>query len=250
MINVVRSYSNHSLHTEIGNIIRTHSANRTDIRSVANNMVQWKNVRRIIDLGCGYGWYEDELEGDFDLIVGIDCLPENGPPFVSRAEKIAREAIFKMHRLPETVDYHEGYFDVAISAYSLYFFPDVLPEIERILQKAGIFLAITHSESMLEEGKRFFDFKNLRTVIESFSAENGEALLRKYFSDITAVEYSNSLIFRRGDEKKLSLYIDFKREFISKDVDPALVRKTMLGELGRYGELRLSKNDKIFVAKK
>jgi hypothetical protein len=103
---------------------------------------------------------------------------------------------------------------------------------------------------MLEEGKRFFDFKNLRTVIEKFSAENGAAILSKYIKDIKAVEYNNSLIFYNGDEKDLALYIDFKREFIRKDVDPGLVRETMLQELFKNGELRLNKNDKIFLMRK
>ena len=103
---------------------------------------------------------------------------------------------------------------------------------------------------MLEEGKRFFDFRNLRTIIEEFSAENGEAILRKYFQHITSVDYHNSLIFHRGDERDLAFYIDFKREFIKKDADPDLVRETMLQELFRKGEFRLNKNDKIFLVKK
>jgi len=247
---IVKSYSNIPLHAEIGNIIRKHSTNTRDIRSIANEMIQWKSVKRVIDLGCGYGWYEDSLEGGFSLVVGVDCLPENAPPFTSRAERIAEEVLFMMHKLPGTVDFREGYFDVVISAYSLYFFTDMLPEIRRILRNGGSFIAITHSETMLEEGKRFFDFKNLRTVIENFSAENGEALLKKHFRKITTAEYKNSLLFHKGDEKELSQYIDFKREFISEDADPGLVRETMLEELKRCGELRLNKNDKIFAATK
>ena len=86
-----------------------------------------------------------------------------------------------MCKLPTVIDYPAGYFDLVICAYSLYFFPGILPEVKRILRNGGSFVVITHSETMLEEGKRFFDFKNLRTVIEKFSAENGEAILRKYF---------------------------------------------------------------------
>ena len=103
---------------------------------------------------------------------------------------------------------------------------------------------------MLEEGKQFFDFKNLRTVIEQFSAENGESMLREHFQQITSAVYRNSLIFHKGDEEDLALYIDFKREFIRKDADPDLVRETMLEELFKKGEFNLSKNDKIFLVKK
>jgi SAM-dependent methyltransferase len=250
VVDITKSYSNHPLHAEVGGIIRTHSENKTDIRSVAKRMIEWKNVQRIIDLGCGYGWFEEALEESTDLIVGVDYLIENAHPFIQNAKKTAKEAIFKTCVLPETIDFPSGYFDLVVCAYSLYFFPGILPEVKRILRDGGTFIVITHSESMLEEGKEFFDFKNLRTVIEEFSAENGESILRKHFQHIISVDYHNSLIFHKGDERDLAFYIDFKREFIKKDADPDLVRETLLGELFKKGEFCLNKNDKIFLVKK
>jgi len=249
VVDITKSYSNQPVHAEVGGIIRAHSENRTDIRIVAKKMIEWKNVRRVIDLGCGYGWFEEVLEESTDLIVGVDYLVENANPFTQNAKKTAKEVIFKTCILPATIDFPSGYFDLVVCAYSLYFFPGVLPEVKRILRGGGTFIVITHSETMLEEGKRFFDFNNLRTVIEEFSAENGEATLRKYFQHITSVDYRNSLIFHRGDERDLAFYIDFKREFIKKDANPELVRETMLQELFRKGEFRLNKNDKIFLVK-
>jgi SAM-dependent methyltransferase len=250
VINVAKSYGDHLLHVEVGEIIRAHSENRTDIRSVARRLIVWNGIRRIMDLGCGYGWFEDVLEGSFDLIAGIDCLGENGPPFIRSAKKTAREAIFKMVTLPATTDFPSDYFDLIVSAYSLYFFPGALPEIKRLLRPGGIFVVITHSESMLEEGERYFDFKDLRKVIENFSAENGKAILKKYFVDIASIDYTNTLVFRKGEGKDLARYIDFKREFIKKDVDPDLVRAKMLQELLKNGEVRLNKNDRVFLVKK
>jgi SAM-dependent methyltransferase len=250
-VDIAKSYSNQTLHAEVGGIIRALSGNKTDIRIIAKKMIEWKNVRRVIDLGCGYGWFEDALEdANLDLIVGIDYLSENAAPFIHHAKKIAKDVVFKNSALPAAIDFPTGYFNLVICAYSLYFFPDILPEVKRILSDEGSFIVITHSESMLEEGKRFFDFKNLRKIIENFSAENGEALLSKHFRHITSVDYPNSLIFHKGDEKELAEYIDFKREFIKRDADPNLVRETMLGELSKNGEFRLNKNDKIFLVKK
>jgi len=249
VVDVTKSYSNQAVHAEVGGVIRAHSENPTDIRSIAKKMVEWKEIGRVIDLGCGYGWFEEALEESTDLIVGVDCLVENADPFTQNAKKTAKEAIFITCMLPAKIGFPSGYFDLVICAYALYFFPGVLPEVKRILRKGGSFVAITHSEGMLEEGKRFFEFRNLRTVIEEFSAENGETMLRKYFQHITSVDYRNSLIFHRGDEKDLGLYIDFKREFIKKDADPDLVRETMLQELFKEGEFRLNKNDKIFLVR-
>lgn len=253
-MNIAKSYSDQILHARIGSIIRDHSENKTDIRSIAGKMIEWKNVRRVIDLGCGYGWFEDALmnsiDNKFELIVGIDYLNENADAFLRHAEKISINTGFKKLKLPAHLDFQADYFDLAVCAYSLYFFPDILNEIKRILRKDGIFLVITHSETMLEEGKRFFDFKNLRTIIEKFSAENGESILGKHFTHVTSADYPNSLVFHKGEEKELAEYIDFKREFIKKDADPVVVRETMLNELGRNGIFRLNKNDKIFLVKK
>jgi SAM-dependent methyltransferase len=249
VVDVTKSYSNHAMHAEVGGVIRTHSENQTDIRSIAKRMIEWKKVHRIIDLGCGYGWFEEVLEENTDLIVGVDYLVENADPFIQNAKKTAKEAGFITCVLPAEINFPSGYFDLVVCAYSLYFFPAILPEVKRILRDGGTFIVITHSETMLEEGKRFFDFRNLRTVIEQFSAENGEAALRKHFQRITFVDYRNSLIFHQGDEKDLAFYIDFKREFIKKDADPDLVRETMLRELVEKGEFRLNKNDRIFLVK-
>ena len=83
---IAKSYSNQPLHAQVGGIIRDHSENKTDIRSIAKSMIEWKDVRRVIDLGCGYGWFEDALKdttnGSLDLIVGIDYLIENNAPFL------------------------------------------------------------------------------------------------------------------------------------------------------------------------
>jgi len=141
-------------------------------------------------------------------------------------------------------------FDLVVSAYSLYFFPEVIPEIKRVLKKGGFFLAITHSESMLQEGERFFDFTNLRKVIQGFSAENGREILRSHFVDIQHVDFKNAIVFSRYEKKDLADYINFKREFISKDVDPSRVMLTMLDELERKGSMRFNKDDRIFLAKK
>lgn len=247
---VIKSYADHELHTRIGGIIRESSENKKDIRSVLCAAIPWETTKRVLDLGCGYGWFEDVIPGGRELIVGIDYLRENGGPFLKKAMARSREAEFYMLMLPADTGLPDKSFDLVLSLYSLYFFPGVLPEVSRLLDDGALFVALTHSHSMLEEGRHYFDFRNLRKVIERFSAENGEALLREHFREVEHIDYVNTLVFREGDEKKLAMYIDFKKEFIEKDVDPTLVREKMVTELRRKGELRLNKNDRIFLARK
>ncbi len=245
-----KSYSDYRLHREIGKILGDRSENKRDVRDIAKNMIEWDKVGRMLDLGCGYGWFEEALEVKIDLIAGIDSLEENGSPFVGSAKRMAREAVFKQIALPAPIDFPSDSFDLIIAVYSLYFFPGVLAEAKRLLRKEGLFVVVTYSESMLEEGEKHFNFNKLRKVIENFSAENGEDMLKKYFTMVTFVDYKNSLLFQRGNEEELTHYIDFKREFIREDVDPDLVKETMLQELLQKGEACFNKNDRIFVARK
>lgn len=247
---VIKSYADHELHTLIGGIIRESSENKKDIRSVVCGAVPWERTRRVLDIGCGYGWFEDVIPDGLELVVGIDCLEENRAPFLRKAAARSRRAEFHTLRLPVDTGLPDRSFDLVLSLYSLYFFPEALSEISRLLDTGALFVALTHSSSMLEEGQHYFDFRNLRKVIERFSAENGEALLRRHFTEVDHIDYTNTLVFHGGDEKKLAMYIDFKKEFIEKDVDPALVREKMVGELRERGELRLNKNDRIFLARK
>jgi len=87
-------------------------------------------------------------------------------------------------------------------------------------------------------------------VIQRFSAETAEAQLKEHFTVTAFVDYTNTLVFGRHDGGDLSQYIEFKKEFISVDVDPELVKEKMLAELQRLGELRFNKNDRIFIVKK
>jgi hypothetical protein len=103
---------------------------------------------------------------------------------------------------------------------------------------------------MLEEGEEFFDFSNLRQIINNFSAENGEALLRKHFENVESIDYINSLVFHQEEKDNLAQYIDFKKEFISKDVSPVAVKAKMIDELETRGVMRFNKNDRIFLVHK
>ncbi|MDD3844743.1 MAG: methyltransferase domain-containing protein [Syntrophorhabdaceae bacterium] len=247
---VIGSYRDHRLHARVGAVIREHSGNKKDIRSVVRDAIPWPKVKGALDLGCGYGWFEEVMPGGLDLIVGIDCLGENEAPFLTTARTRARQAVFRVMTLPAPTGLPTDHFDLIVSLYSLYFFPGAIGEIARLLKPGGLFLCLTHSASMLEEGQHYFDFRNLRKVIERFSAENGEALLGQHFSGVSHIDYPNALVFRGGDEDSLAMYIDFKREFIEKDVDPDVVRDKMISELHRKGELSFNKNDRIFLARK
>ncbi len=247
---ITKSYADLPFHKLVTRLIKKHSRNKEDIHSAAVRLVEWDRVHTILDIGCGYGWFEKGLAGPFETVVGVDCLEENREEFLRTARKITGEAVFRKVFLPAPLDLPSGCFDLVVAAYSLYFFPGAIGEMARVLGPEGTLLIITHSEGMLEEGERFFSFSNLKKVIHGFSAENGEAMLRPYFSRITVVDYDNSLEFDRGDGADLAAYIDFKGAFIARDVAPERAKETMLAALEKEGRLSFNKNDRIFVVRK
>ncbi|MBP8625918.1 MAG: class I SAM-dependent methyltransferase [Syntrophorhabdaceae bacterium] len=249
MDRIVKGYSDHRFHKRIGELIKQYSKNKIDIRDEVKKLVDFSHYHRLLDLGCGYGWFLEPLPASFDFIMGIDCNAENESQFLSIAKNKSREAQFKRLFLPTHIDMPSGHFDIIVSAYSLYFFPEALPEIRRLMDPEGVFIVITHSKSMLIEGERFFSFDNLRKVIESFSAENGYNILKKFYSRIDYVDYPNELIFTNKDSQALSQYIDFKRVFIEKDANPEQVKERMLKELKERKLLSFNKDDRIFLAR-
>lgn len=249
MDKIIKSYSDHVFHKKIGILIKRCSKNKEDIRDEIKKIIDLNAYRRLLDLGCGYGWFLESVPDGFDLIVGIDCNDENEEEFINIAKKKAKQAIFKKLLLPSHIDMPSHYFDLITCAYSLYFFPEALSEIKRLLDYKGIFIAITHSKHMLEEGEKFFDFHNLRKLIESFCAENGYDILKHYFNHVEYYDYLNELIFKEDDCWALEQYIDFKRAFIEQDVEPDMVKEKMLNELKEKKTLTFNKNDRIFIAR-
>lgn len=247
---ITQSYSDLTIHKSITELIKRHSENKEDIRAMVHGLIDWAGVKTMLDIGCGYGWFEQGLNAGLDLLVGIDYLEQNRDSFLKGARRIAAETEFRRLRLPATLEFPDSRFDLIVSCYSLYFFPGVLGEVARVLDTSGTFLVVTHSEHMLEEGERFFPFDNLRKGLHHFSAESGEAILREHFTRVTAIDYVNSLVFSRDELEDLATYIDFKAAFISMDVAPEVARAVMLNALEREGTLSFNKNDRIFVVQK
>ena len=118
----IKRYADVGLHRRMCEIIRRHSENRQDIREIASQLIEWQNVKRILDLGCGYGWFEEAIDGSFDLIMGIDPFEENRNEFLKVCSRISKEVCFKKAILPTPIDMPEGHSDLILSIYSLYFF--------------------------------------------------------------------------------------------------------------------------------
>lgn len=102
--------------------------------------------RRVLDLGCGFGWHcRYARERQARSVVGID-LSEN---MLERARAMTDDPHIEYRRLPiEEIDFADGEFDVAISSLALHYvenFDVICRRVYRCLASGGTFvLSVEH----------------------------------------------------------------------------------------------------------
>ncbi|MBN2114587.1 MAG: class I SAM-dependent methyltransferase [Acidimicrobiia bacterium] len=248
-----------ALQERISGIIRRHSSNREDIRRAALDGLELGRVHRVLDLGCGFGFATRALQGRVGLgagIIGVDCRAEYRTAFLASTEAAGGRGSFLCQTLQSKLDFPTRAFDLVLASYSLYFFPAVIPEVARVLQPGGWFVAVTHSES---------DFAALlwavgvppersarRALTRSFSAENGAGLLERHFSHVEARPYPNTLEFEIGDLTEFLTLVRYKApQLVPADGEPPTppeeIEERARDMLRYMGRVVIEKDDAIFV---
>ena len=258
-------------HKKIAGIMTGHATNSKDIRKVALDGIDLSNVQQILDLGCGFGFFTRALRGRINKgakITGIDCHPQNRDFYLEASKqaeisgKFIGECITSVRRIKTNT------IDLILCSYALYFFPEILPQISRILKDDGVFIVITHNRNhLIEIGSRVKQLLRANdegliselpyeVLIDKFSGENGEHLLEPWFKKIKKEEYKNSLVFHKDEMADLELYLKFKHSFFIPEKEPD--KETLFikvvgyfkGHLEEFGKLDISKNDVIYICTK
>jgi hypothetical protein len=141
------------------------------------------------------------------------------------------------------------------ASYSLYFFPAIIPEVARVLQPGGTFVAITHSETGFSSLLRALgvppEHSALRSMIEGFSAENGASRLQRHFAQVEQRPYPNTLAFRAADMSEFLALVRFKAPQLAPAVggaaSPADIEERARDLLQYSGSLLIEKNDAAFL---
>src|SRR5208283_926246 len=135
-------------------IIKYYSKNKTDVRDVALEGLNLSKVRRVLELGCGYGFFIEKLKGllhENAAIIGIDLVENNREPFLHSVASIQYKGEFITGSADIIKEMPESIFDLIIASYSLYFFPHLISDVARLLMPHGIFIVLTHSQNSLQE---------------------------------------------------------------------------------------------------
>lgn len=258
-------------HIESGRFIRDNSLNRLDIREFTFDGIDLGHCRDILDLGCSYGFFIRGLAGRLHpdaFINGVDLWPECEKYYV---EACRESGYFGQFCLSDEVfcnRYPQESFDLVLCSYALYFFPEAIPEIARVLRPDGLFITITHAlphmqeligivKEMLEKhtGCRYRQLP-LEELIGSFSSANGVHLLSPWFRDITEKKYANALRIDRTVLPDLIRYLCFKRPLFFPEecmIDNRFIESAVADYFrhmpGRRKVLTISKDDTVYICR-
>ncbi len=254
------------------NIIQKYAVNSHDIREVALADLDLSRVKTVLDLGCGYGFFIEKLGGRLHRsarIVGLDMVDrENRAVFMETVEALGYRGEF-IHAQADCIDRMNGSsFDLVIASYSLYFLPHIIEEIARILNRGGIFIAITHSRHSLKEVTKYVprcmemiglmppSEIAINRLLGAFSLENGLEMLEPYFGHVERIIYPNNLLFPLDQADACIDYLEKKRFLIFKDIsenhpqrvgDMLSYFHAMIHEHARvHGEIAITKDDAVF----
>ncbi|MBM4354265.1 MAG: class I SAM-dependent methyltransferase [Deltaproteobacteria bacterium] len=236
-------------HIRAGRIIARHSTNRVDIREVIRSCIPLDRTESLLDLGCGYGFIWEQLEGHLrhgTRVVGVDRDDDNRWYFEARVAHCGGRPEFFAMGLPTRTAFPDGSFDTVLSVFSFYYFPGMAAEVRRLLRPGGCFVAVTHCADSFQELNRIIGDDRVFGVLEHFNDTNGFDILSPYFSSISVVRYENRLRFSRDDADDLERYLRFKRPGWMGNVQAESIVATTREMLSRQ-ELVVTKNDIIFV---
>lgn len=254
-------------HYTSSEIIAAHSLNTEDIREFALRNIDLLHVRQVMDLGCGFGFFTQALKDKIStgsVITGIDCFEEYRRPFISQCKKLGFKGHFFSSGTEALSDIINGSFDLVLSSFSIYFFPELVEKVAAILKKSGTFIIICHYSSHLRE------LTDLMTeilkskgypvscplphdkLIANFPAEEGRERLTGYFKKIEQRKYLNELIFNSQTTSQLVSYIMYKLLFfIPEELGDKAINLNIETEIRKVlkdqKEFRITKNDGVFI---
>ena len=260
-----------SSHLLVSGIIREQLTTSKDVRAEAFKGLDFKGYTSILDLGCGFGFFTGGLKGRLGPeaeITGIDLHEKYRKYYLETAVKAGIKANFISEGISAIRRFKDSTYDLIICSYALYFFPEFISEISRILKNNGMFIAITHSCPHMKEltllVKDILAAENISNecllpyemLVNRFCNYNGNEVLKPFFRKVKRKEYKSDIIFDRSDFRKFVEYFHFKVPFFipAEKCDGKKLTDKLLSTvkqlLDREGSFHITKDDTIFVCSK
>jgi len=265
---VMEVFADVRIHRAMADLIRERSTNRHDVREIALAGLELRSCRSILDLGCGFGFFTEALADKIHsqaLVTGVDFIDAYQPAFLDTCRRAGLEGRFTSAGVSRLSELTAASFDLVVCSYALYFFPEVIPDVARMLRPDGLFVVITHARNNMAEmiaafkdvlrHNRMLEGERLplERILGQFSADNGMDQLRPWFGAVDVRDYRNSLVFGPEDRSRVLEYFLFKSPLLlsSTKVAAEWTRQRLSELLQRTSILRdgftMSKDDRIFV---
>jgi len=260
-----------SAHLLVSGIIRDQLTTNLDVREEALKGLDFSGYTRILDIGCGFGFFTGGLAGRLSQeaeVTGIDMHEKYRKYYLGAAEKAGIKSKFISEGISVISDFNERTYDLIICSYALYFFPEYIHQISRILKDDGVLVVITHSCPHMKEltylVKEILAAENISNdsllpyemLINRFCDYNGNDVLSVFFRNVSRKEFRSEILFDRSDFSKFVEYFRFKTPFFipsGKGDEKKLSRKILnkvKDLLDQEGCFHITKDDTIFVCSK
>ena len=210
--------------------------------------IDFSKVNRLLELGCGNGklWKENKINlrnrEIFLSDISEGMVEEVRNKLGSDFNCILADA--------EKIPFKDAYFDSVIANHVLFYLNDLnqgLKEISRVLKPNGVLYCSTYGSRHMKEitdiVQNFDSRINLsnHSLYDVFGLENGESILKQYFTTVQRMDYQDSLEIT--ESKPLIDYI------MSCHGNQNEVLGPRLNEFKEYIEELLQKDGKIVVTK-
>ncbi len=198
--NIIEQYKNAK---NLNDRIRLHEKYSTNKQGWFNwlfEKIDFSNVNRLLELGCGNGklWQENKI----DLRNREVFLSDISEGMVEEVRNKLGTDFNCILADAEKIPFKDAYFDSIIANHVLFYLNDLnlgLKEISRVLKSDGILYCSTYGKEHMKEITEIvqgFDSRiNLSNhkLYEIFGLENGERILSKYFKNIQRFDYKDTL---------------------------------------------------------
>jgi SAM-dependent methyltransferase len=163
-------------------------------------ITEWR-PRSVLEVGGGPGELAERMQRELGAEVSFVDI---SPRMVELARGRGIDAqVADVQELP----FADAAFDTVVAAWMLYHVPDVgrgLAEIARVLRPGGALIAVTNSVQHLRELRELIAYPT--GWEETFSRENGEALLAPHFDRVDRFDMESVVTVR--EREKLVAYRD------------------------------------------
>lgn len=246
--NIIEQYKNAKNLNDRISLHEKYSTNKQGWFNWLFEKIDFSKVNRLLELGCGNGklWQENKI----DLRNREIFLSDISEGMVEEVRNKLGSDFNCIVADAEKIPFKDAYFDSIIANHVLFYLNDLnqgLKEISRVLKSNGVLYCSTYGSNHMKEITdivQSFDSRiNLsnHSLYDVFGLENGESILKQYFTSVHRMDYQDSLEIT--ESKPLIDYI------MSCHGNQNEILGPRLSEFKEYIEELLQNDGKIVVTK-